>query len=71
MEVRCGPCDESCLLSRYVVVVLGFPVTVTKYISRMRNTAMICSDKNESNEAMLQNIQSLRKQNMNSIENMQ
>jgi hypothetical protein len=40
-----------------------------EYISRIRYTAMICSDNNKINEAMLQNIESLGKQNIWAVYN--
>jgi hypothetical protein len=39
-----------------------------EYISRIRNTKMISSNNNESNETMSQNMQSLKEQNVDNVQ---
>jgi hypothetical protein len=45
------------------------PIWGSKY--QDQNTALICPDNNEINKIMLWNVQSLKEQNMNSVQNIQ
>jgi hypothetical protein len=39
-----------------------------EFITRIRNTTMICSSNNRINETMTKNVQSFKKQNVNSVQ---
>ncbi len=68
-----GSCGELSLSTYYVVVGMGFQGfrdqnTRNTFPGWIRNTTLICSDNNEVNETMLRNIQSLSKQNVDSVQ---